>query len=153
VPKPDPALAKLAYFVGDWKLDAETKHNQSMAGKRFSSTSHNQWLAGGFFLIGESEESSGGSAGKTMTVFGYDPSAKAYTYYAFNSIGQIERAVGTLQGNVWIWTSEQKIENQVFRGRLTIETVSSTSYKFKSEIASGPTGWVTVLEGTATKTK
>lgn len=151
--KPSPEVAKLGYFLGDWRLESELKTSRATHGTKFVSTAHNEWLEGGFFLVGESDQSGGGQNAKSLTVFGYDPNEKTYTYDAFTSIGQIERATGKVEGNTWIWNNEHKIENEVFRGRLVIETISPTSYKFKYEMADERSGWSTIMEGTATKIK
>jgi hypothetical protein len=150
--RPAPEVAKLGYFLGDWKLDSEVKPNPTAPSTKVVSTSHNEWLEGGFFLVGRSDQGVGGQKTSSLTVFGYDPKEKTYTSHTFTSAGQIERSTGKLEGSTWTWNYEHKIENELFRGRLVIETISLSSYRFKYEMAEHG-GWSTIMQGTATKTK
>jgi hypothetical protein len=152
-PKPGPDVAKLGYFVGDWKINAQLILNRSTAPARFTGTAHNEWMAGGFFLISHSDQDSENQIGKSLTIYGYDPVAKTYSYYAVNSAGQIEQAKGRVEDKIWYWENEHKLGNTVLRGRFVIEMVSSSSYKFRYETASAPGSWSTIMEGTATRTK
>jgi hypothetical protein len=151
-PKPAPEVAKLGYFLGDWKLDTEVKPNPIAPSTKVVSTTHNEWLEGGFFLVSRSDQSVGGQKTSSLTVFGYDPNEKTYTSHTFTSAGQIERSTGKLEANTWTWNNEHKIENELFHGRLVIETISPSSYRFKYEMAERG-GWSTIVHGTATKTK
>jgi hypothetical protein len=55
-PKPGPEVKRLGYFVGNWKEEGKsTAHG--MAGP-VSSTQKWEWVSGGFFLVGHSDNKS-----------------------------------------------------------------------------------------------
>jgi hypothetical protein len=97
-PKPGPEVQKLAYFVGNWKEEGKsTAHG--MAGP-VSSTQKWEWVSGGFFIVGHSDNKSPVGDFKIMAVLGYDPETKMYTYNAFDSWGELITAKGNVSGDV-----------------------------------------------------
>jgi hypothetical protein len=150
---PGAELKKLDYFAGTWKSEGDMKPGPMGPGGKFTSTEQNEWMSGGFFLLSHAEESTPIGSGKGLAIFGYDTDAKVYTYQAYNSRGEAEHAKGTLAGDTWTWTNEEKMQGKVMRGRFTIKTLSPTSYTFKFEMAPEGGDWATMMEGKATKTK
>jgi Protein of unknown function (DUF1579) len=150
-PKPAPELKKLDYFTGTWRLTGDMKASPFGPAGKMVGTEHNEWMQGGFFLLSHSDESSPMGKAKGLAIFGYDSDGKAYTYQAYNSMGEAESARGTLEGNIWTWTNEMKMEGKVIRGRFTVKTTSPTAYDFKFEMAPEGGDWTTVMEGKATK--
>lgn len=150
-PKRSPELTKLDYFTGTWHLAGDMKASPFGPAGKFTGTEHNQWMEGGFFLLSHADESTPMGKGKGLAIFGYDANDKAYTYQAYNSRGESEHARGTLEGNIWTWTNEQKMGDKLMRGRFTVKTTSPTAYDFKFEMAPEGGDWATVMEGKATK--
>lgn len=150
-PTPGPEVKKLDYFAGAWKSSGDLKPSPFGPGGKFTATEQNSWMSGGFFLLSHADENTPMGNGKGMAVFGYDPEEKVYTYNAFNSMGQAEHAKGTLTGDTWTWTNEEKMQGKLMRGRYTVKVVSPTSYTFKFEMAPEGGDWTTVMEGKATK--
>jgi len=150
-PKPAPELKNLDYFTGTWHLSGDMKASPFGPAGKFTGTEHNEWMEGGFFLVSRSEESMPAGKAKGLAIFGYDNDGKAYTYQAFNSMGEAEHARGALEGNIWTWTNEQKMGDKLMRGRFTVKTISPTAYEFKFEMAPEGGDWSTVMEGKATK--
>ena len=75
-PKPGPEVKRLAYFVGNWKEEGKsTAHG--MAGP-VSSTQKWEWVSGGFFIVGHSDNKSPVGDFEIMAVLGYDPETKMY---------------------------------------------------------------------------
>jgi hypothetical protein len=151
VPKPGPELKKLDYFSGNWHLAGDMKASPFGPAGKMVGTEHNQWMEGGFFLLSHADETSPMGKAKGVAIFGYDTEEKVYTYHAFNSMGEAEQAKGTLEGNIWTWTNEQKMQGKLMRGRFTVKTTSPTTYDFKFEMAPEAGDWSTVMEGKATK--
>src|SRR5215471_5153949 len=150
-PQPGPEVKKLDYFTGTWHLSGEAKASPFGPAGKFTGTDNNQWMPGGFFLVSHNAASmqSGKTAG--LAIFGYDTNTKVYTYQAYNSMGEVESAQGSLEGNIWTWTNERKVGDKVMHGRFTVKTVSPTAYDFKFEMASEGGDWTTIMEGKATK--
>jgi hypothetical protein len=150
-PKPAPELKKLDYFTGTWNLAGDMKASPFGPAGKMVGTEHNQWMEGGFFLLSHADETSPMGKAKGLAIFGYDTNGKVYTYQAYNSMGESENARGTLEGNIWTWTNEMKMEGKVMRGRFTVKTTSPTAYDYKFEMAPEGGDWSTVMEGKATK--
>lgn len=152
-PTPGAEVKKLDYFAGNWKSEGDMKPSSFGPGGKFSANEQNEWMPGGFFLLSHADESTPMGNGKGLAIFGYDTNEKVYTYQAFNSMGEAEHAKGTLAGDTWTWTNEEKMQGKLMRGRYTVTTLSPTSYTFKFEMAPEGGEWATVMEGKATKTK
>jgi len=150
-PKPSPEVKKLDYFTGTWRLAGDLKASPFGPAGKFTGTANNQWMPGGFFLLSHADESTPMGKARGLAIFGYDANDKAYTYQAYNSMGQSEQARGSLEGNIWTWTNEMKMEGKMIRGRYTVKTTSPTAYDFKFEVAQEGGDWSTVMEGKATK--
>lgn len=151
-PTPPPELKKLDYFAGTWRSTGELKPGPMGPGGKFSSLDHNTWMPGHFFLV--THATSSGVIGHLTEVayFGYNTNDKAYTYDAFNSMGEAEHFKGNVEGDTWTWTSTAKMGPQTMKERFTVTVASPTSYNFKFEIApEGGGDYTTVVEGKATK--
>lgn len=151
--KPGPEQKNLDYFNGNWTLEGDLKPGPGMPGGKMTETEQNKWMDGGFFLVSHVDFKGGGMGNGTgISVMGYDPRIKMYTYDEYNSMGEAEHATGTFDGTTWTWSSDEEMGGQKMKGRFTVKELTPTSYTFKFEIA--PAGdFMTVMEGTATKSK
>ena len=86
-----------------------------------------------------------------VRVMEYNADDKVYTYNVYNSLGEHQVALGHVNGNTWVWNSEEKLNGLVITGRYTIVETGPNSYTFKSEVADPKGGLATVMEGTATR--
>jgi hypothetical protein len=146
---PAPELKKLDFLVGTWKVAGEIK---SSPGGKFSFLNRYAWMNGHYFLVLHSSTTGALGNATGTSYYGYKPEEKAYTYDAFNSLGQAEHAKGTVDGNTWVWLDTEDFLGQVVKGRYTVTVTSSTSYSFKFEIAPvGGGDYTTVAEGKGTK--
>ena len=152
MPKPSPELKKLDYFTGSWTMEGDMKPGPMGPGGKWSGTEHMKWMEGGFFLVSQSgfkSESMGSASGTAY--MGYNEDDKMFTYDAFNTMGEAEHAKGTLDGDNWTWTSEDKMGGQTYKSRYSMKILSPTSYTMKYEMSQDGTNWNTVMEGKATK--
>jgi Protein of unknown function (DUF1579) len=152
MPTPGPEQERLHYYAGTWTSDYEVKPGPMGPGGKMSTTDHSQMLPGGFFLVTHTEGKGFMGDMHEVTVMGYDAEGKVYTYDAFNNFGEAEHFKGTVQGDTWTWTSEYKMGGQPVKMRFIAKEVSPTMYTMRLEMAGG-SGWTTVMEGKATKTK
>src|SRR5579884_3401646 len=136
-PPPGPEVKKLDYFAGDWKSDADMKPDPMMPnGGKVTGTDHFEWMKGGYFLVGHTDFKMSNQSGAEMSVLGYDPKEKVYTYNAFNSMGQNESSKGTVNGDTWTWTGDADMGGgQVMKGRFTMKIVSPTVYTYAYDIS------------------
>jgi Protein of unknown function (DUF1579) len=151
-PAPGPEVKKLDYFAGNWKSEGEMKPSSFGPGGKFTGTEHNEWMPGGFFLLLHGKETTSMGNGTSVGVYGYNTEDKVYTFDEFNSNGESVHAKGTLAGDTWTWTNEEKMQGKTMRGRFTVKVTSPTSYTFKFEMSPEGGDWSTLAEGKVTKT-
>lgn len=151
--KPGPEHKKLDVFVGSWTLDGDVKPGPMGQGGKTTETEKCEWMEGGYFLVCHADYKSPMGNGIGLSVMGYSPEDKTYTYREFNSQGEFEDARGTLEGDTWTWTSDEKMGNTTMKGRFTMKMTSSTSYNFAYEMSQDGAKWTTMVDGKATKGK
>jgi|SRR3954463_15191365 hypothetical protein len=152
VPKPGPEHKKLAVFTGSWTLDGDMKASPMGPAGKVLETEKCEWMEGNFYVVCHVQFTSkvmGNGAG--ISVMGYSNDDKAYTYREFNSWGEFTDAKGTLEGDKWAWTNDQKMGGMTSKGRFTMKMTSPTSYDFSYEISQDGTQWTTIMDGKATK--
>ena len=152
-PKAGPEQQRLHYFIGQWKNDGEMKPGPFGPGGKFSSMDEAQML-GDFFLVTHSKGTGPMGPMTEMATMGYDAKQKAYTYDAFNSIGEHEKSTGHVSGKTWTWTSDEEIGGKVMKMKFILNEASATSYTYKLDTSTdnGKT-WANLMEGKATKVK
>jgi hypothetical protein len=149
--KPGAEEKNLAYFTGNWTLDGNLKGGPMGPGGKFTEAEHNEFLAGGFYLVSHSEGTSPMGKDVGLAIFGYNPEKKVYTYAAYTNNGEAEQATGTFDGTTWTWSSELNMGGQSAKTRFVIRETSPTSYDFKFEISQDGSNWTGMMDGKATK--
>ena len=152
-PQPAPELKRVNYFVGTWTTEADMKPSPYGPGGKFTGTDHAAWMEGGFFLVTHSDFKSPMGPGTELSVIGYNTEEKVYTYDAYNSMGEADHSKGTVAGDTWTWTSDEKMGGKEIKGRFIIQELSPTSYSFKFEMQPEGGEWSTIMEGKSTKKK
>jgi hypothetical protein len=150
-PKPGPELKKLDMFVGSWSLDGTMKPGMMGPGGSMTESEKCEWMEGGFYIVCHSDYKSSMGNGVGLSVMGYSAEDKAYTYREFNSFGEFDDSRGTVDGDTWTWTNEEKMDKMTMKGRFTIKMTSATSYNFTFDMSQDGTKWSTVMDGKATK--
>jgi hypothetical protein len=150
-PKPGPELKKLDMFVGSWTLDGNMKPGMMGPGGSMTESEKCEWMEGGFYIVCHSDYKSSMGSGVGLSVMGYSAEDKAYTYREFNSFGEFDDSRGTVDGDTWTWTNEEKMDKMTMKGRFTIKMTSATSYNFTFDMSQDGTKWSTVMDGKATK--
>jgi hypothetical protein len=150
-PKPGPELKKLDVFVGSWTLVVNMKAGTMGPGGTITEHEKCDWMEGGFYLLCNSEYNSSMGKGIGLGLIGYSADDKAYTYREFNSFGEFEDSRGTVNGDTWTWTSDEKMGSTMMKARFTMKIVSPTSYTFTFEMSPDGTKWSEVTDGKAVK--
>lgn len=153
MPKPGPEHKRLQYFVGQWTSEFDMKPGPFGPGGKVTMIDRCEMLAGDFFLVTHSTGKSQMGEMKGLSVWGYDPEEKIYTFAAYNSFGMAEHFKGTVQGDTWTWTSESKVEGKIVKSRFTLKEVSPSLYTFRYDASADGAAWANVMEGKATKVK
>ena len=152
-PKPGPELKKLDVFVGTWSLDGTMKPGVMGPGGTMTESEKCEWMEGGFYLVCHSDFKSSMGNGVGLSVMGYSGEDKAYTYHEFSSAGEFVDSKGTVDGDTWTWTNDEKMGGMSMKGRFTIHMTSAASYTFAFDMSQDGTKWSTVMEGKAAKEK
>jgi hypothetical protein len=150
-PKPAAELKKLDVFVGSWTLDGTMKPGTMGPGGTMTENEKCEWMEGGFYLVCHSDYKSSMGNGVGLSVMGYSADDKAYTYREFNSFGEFDDSRGSLDGDTWTWTSDEKMGGTTMKGRFMMKMTSTTSYSFTFDMSEDGTKWSTVMEGKASK--
>ena len=148
-----PELEKLDYFVGDWYEEADVKAGPSSPGGRVTQHDHREWMDGKFFIVIHSKFTGLKEDGTGVSLMGYDPIAKVYTWDEFYSQGEADHSKGRLEGDQWIWNmNDMKFGSQMVKARYTMKIVSPTFYTLKWETsADGGATWTLSMDGTGRK--
>lgn len=152
-PKPGPEVQKLTYFVGNWTMDADMKPGPMGPGGKVTGISKSDWLPGGFFVESREEFKGPPADSSDLSIMGYNPDDKVYTYRAFTDSGEASSYTATVNGDTWTWTGDEKMGGQSFKGKYTINVLTPTTYHFRFEMSPDGATWMTVMEGKATKSK
>jgi Protein of unknown function (DUF1579) len=152
-PPPAAELQQLDFLTGHWTAEGTyTAGPPGTPSTEWSAITDAEWMDGKYFLVEHSEMDLGPMGkGKQMVIMGYDSDNKVYTHTAFDSWGEAEKATGTVNGDTWKWTSEERFGGKTFKARFTEKVLSPTSYTMGYEQSLDGTNWMTVVEGTATK--
>jgi hypothetical protein len=150
-PKPGPELKKIDYFTGSWTLDGDVKASAMGPAGKVTENEMCSWMDGNFFLICKVDFKSTMGSGNGMSIMGYSADDKIYTYREFNSWGEFTDSKGSLDGDTWTWTSDEKMDKMTMKGRFTMKIVSPTAYNFTFEMSQDGTKWTNVMDGKAAK--
>ncbi|HEU0275118.1 MAG TPA: DUF1579 family protein [Candidatus Udaeobacter sp.] len=150
LPKPGPEAQKLAYYLGTWEGQGETKGGPFGPAGKLSSTITCDWFTGGFQLVCRGEER--GPTGKRafLNILAYDEKAKAYAEYGISSLGESEYSTGgSLVGNKRIFVKDL----DGIKLRYTETQVSPVLYTYLAEASKDGGPWTVIAEGKVTKVR
>jgi Protein of unknown function (DUF1579) len=154
MPKPAPEHKKLDMLAGSWVVEGDVKPNSMGPGGKITENEKCEWMEGGFFLVCHVDfKTANSGSGSGLSVIGYSGGEKAYTYREFNSWGEYEDSRGTLEGDTWTWTSDDKMGDTAVKGRFTMKFTSPASYSFTYETSPDGAKWTSVVDGKASKGK
>jgi len=153
MPKPGPEHKKLDIFAGSWTLEGDMKPGPMGPGGKMTESEKCEWMEGGFYLVCHSDFKSSMGNGSGISVMGYSADEKSYTYREFNSWGEFDDSKGSIDGDTWTWTSDEKMGGMSMKGKFTMKITSPTTYNFTFEMSQDGTKWTTVMDGKATKGK
>lgn len=154
MPKPGPEVKKLDALAGSWTLEGDMKPSSMGPGGKVTENEKCDWMEGGFYLVCKVDfKSNTMGDGSGLSVLGYSTEDKIYTYREFNSWGEFTDAKGSLEGNTWTWTSDEKMGTMLMKGRFLMKITSPTTYDFSFEMSQDGTKWTLAMDGKAAKAK
>lgn len=152
-PKPGPEHQRLAFFVGKWKAEGTMAENPFMPAGKFTSSDTCEWFEGRFAVVCRSQGKGPTGPTKGLAIMSYSPEEKVYLYYGLDNSPMAMAAVprGTVEGDVWTYTDESKMGDQIVKSRYVIKQVDKRSYTFRYEMQGQDGQWKTVVEGKTTR--
>jgi len=151
-PTPSPEVKRMDYWVGNWTTEFEFKPGFGPAGKVIGKV-HEEWLAGGYFVVSRAEWTGAMGNSTELSVMGYNADEKVYTNYDFNGAGIATYSEGPVKGDTWTLVSTSKMGDKKVTNRFTVKEVSPALCTFKYEMQPEGADWVTVMEGKSTKSQ
>ena len=151
-----PEVQRLAYYLGAWKGEGETKAGPFGPAGKLSSTTTCDWFTGGFHMVCRGEER--GPTGKRtfLNILAYDEKAKAYTEYGISSLGESEYSTGgSIAGNkrTFVKNLDSDVKGMVTKLRYIEVQVSPEFYTYQAEASKDGAPWTVIAEGKVTKTR
>jgi hypothetical protein len=151
MPKPGPEHKKLDMFAGVWTLEGDIKPGPMGPGGHVTENEKCEWMEGQFFLICHTDFKTPMGNGSGLSMMGYSSDEKSYTYREFNSWGEFVDSKGSVDGNSYVWTNDEKMGDVTMKGRFTMKITSPTTYDFTFETSKDGRQWITVMDGKAKK--
>lgn len=153
-PKPGPEVQRLAYYLGTWRGEGETKSGPFGPAGKLSSTMTCDWFSAGFHLVCRGEER--GPTGKRtfLNILAYDEKAKAYTEYGVSSLGDTEYSTGgSIVGNkrTFVKDLDSDVGAKPTKLRYIELQMSPTFYTYQAEASMDGGPWTVIAEGKVTK--
>ena len=154
--KPLLEVQRLAYYLGAWRGEGETKGGPFGPAGKLSSTMTCDWFAGGFHLVCRGEER--GPTGKRtfLNILAYDEKAKAYTEYGISSLGESEYSTGgSIVGNklTFVKNLASDVGGKPTKLLYIEVQVSPTSYTYQAGTRPRWGSWTVIAEGKYTKVR
>ncbi|HVI08096.1 MAG TPA: DUF1579 family protein [Candidatus Binatia bacterium] len=153
-PKPGAEHKKLDALVGSWSVEGEVKPNPMGPGGKMSESEKCEWMDGDFFVVCHVDFKSANSGNGTgLSVIGYSTADKSYTYREFNSWGESMDSRGSVDGDTWTWTNDEKMGDTLMHTRFIMKFTSPSVYTFTYDTSPDGDKWTTIVEGKASKAK
>ena len=149
--KPGPEHARLAAFAGQWNYAGDAKASPLGPAGKVTSSETCEWFDGEFHLVCRSKGTGPRGQAAGMSVMGYDPARKAYTYHAITSLGDNVFIRGKVDGKVWTWSDETTIDGKAVKILVTVTEQTPSAYGVRVEASMDNAPMMLVEEGTSTK--
>ena len=152
--KPGLEVQRLAYYLGTWRGEGETKGGPFGPPGKLSSTMTCDWFAGGFHLVCRGQEEGPTGTRTFLNIRAYDEKAKAYTEYGISSLGDSEyQTGGSIVGNKKTFAFDTDVGGKPLKLRYTEVQVSPTLFTYQAEASIDDGPWTVIAEGKVTKVK
>lgn len=149
--KPAAEHARLAAFAGQWLYTGTAKASPLGPAGTVTSTETCEWFDGGFHLVCRAKGTGPKGPMTGMSVMGYDPARKAYTYHAITSQGDNIFVRGKVAEKVWTWSDETTVDGKAVKILVTVTEQTPSAYGVRVEASMDNAPLMLVEEGTSTK--
>ena len=110
------------------------------------------WFADGkFHVVCRSDGESPTGPMKGLGIMGYDAGKGVYTHYGVDSSGWSGYSEGTRDGDVWTFTSTERMGDATYHSRFTLKMETPKRSTFTWEMSEDGSEWVTLMTGSNSK--
>ena len=116
-------------------VDCSTGHMKPSAmgpGGTMTENEKCEWMEGGFYLVCHSDFKSADGQRRGIGGDGIFRRRQSLHLPRVQQLRRVRRLKGTLDGDTWTWTSDEKMDGMTMKGRFTMKMTSATSYTFTS---------------------
>lgn len=143
-PASGPEIQRLQRYIGTWNGKGDMMASEFGPAGTMTWTETCEWFEGKkHHVICHSRGNGPSGEVKGMSVMGYDPAAKAYTFYGVDSDGWSDFSTGTASGKTWSFT------NRSNTSRFSLTEVSDTKHTFTWEVSKDGKTWTSMMTGEA----
>jgi hypothetical protein len=150
-PAPGAEHKKLGFWVGTWKVEAESPANPLFPAGKYSAVITGEWFEGDFQVVLRMKWTGAMGLYSELDLLGYDPAAQSYYNYVIDGTGGNQVFSGNVQGNVWSYVCNMKADGKSAKFRWTVVESSSTVITWKSEVSIENGSWILAGKAKADK--
>jgi hypothetical protein len=121
--KPGPEHRLLEIFIGRWINEGETIGSGNIPAVKILTSDVYAWMPGGFFVLHTAYGLIGNAEVGGTEVLSYDTTSKTYQSLFFDSQGNINTDMLSVNGNTWIWQGKDHRATAVFSDAGKTQTV------------------------------
>jgi hypothetical protein len=145
-PTPHPALAKLEFLVGEWRMQGRTVPGPMGPSVELQGTETFRWMEGNFFLIHSWEGRFGDGLDVGYEFFDYDPDKQQYRTHFFNSGGPYDEVDSHYAGDF-----EDDALVVIGPARFRRRPINADTIAYDCDAPDGEGGWSPFIEATLTR--
>ena len=146
-PKPDPALKKLAVFVGHWTYEGEYKTGPLGPGGRTSGEYTGQLILAGFFYQGRWTEKGPGGESRGLEIEAYDPVNKNFVSNWYLSDGSRLSGILIASEETYAWAGDFLVAGKQYQFKDTMVLAADLlSMSDKAQISIDGKTWTSFYE-------
>lgn len=103
---PSAEIKRLSWYVGRWSEAGEMREDPAKEFKAISGSETCEWTAGGSAVLCREKTSGPGGGWNGVYILSYDAGAKVYHVRGTEHPGSDMHAVGTIEGDRWLWVTD-----------------------------------------------
>jgi hypothetical protein len=149
--KPGPKHQKLAFWIGEWTIEAEAKPNPLFPEGPYNATMTAEWFEGGFQVLCRYNWTGALGPYAELNIMGYDQVNGEYFNYAIDGLGGNMVFTGPAEDNVFTYLAEFEAEGTHVAFRWTVTDTSPGVVTWTSELSIDGGPWILAGEARATR--
>ena len=143
---------RLGFFVARWSVLNEIMPSPSGGGTTYPGWVECRWFDSHAAIVCEGKDTIDGNETASLSIVGYSPAEKRYTYYNVSSDGPMTVVPqGTINHDTWTYNYDDRVSKRSVKTRVRIVEASTTSYVLTVEILNSAKHWALAERSVFTK--